>query len=240
MKPRIGITTWTEQKTRAPYLTLSQNYLDSVVRAGGLPWPVPLAGADDERADPAAYLDGLDGLLFSGGEDVWPRLYGEDPLPSVSYADPDRDRWEILLVHEARRRQMPLLGICRGHQLINVALGGTLWQDLPTQRPGGLGHSPPDLPMDELWQQIRLVPGPSRLRDLFGQDSLVVNTFHHQAVKDLAPGLRATAHAADGVIEAYEAETGAFLLGVQFHPEALTARYPHFTALFSAFVDACR
>lgn len=234
MKPRIGITTWTEQKPRAPYLTLSQNYLDSVVRGGGSPWPIPVG------ADAAAYLDALDGLVLSGGEDIWPRFYGEDPLPAVSYADPARDRWEVSLVREARRRQMPIFGICRGHQLINVALGGTLWQDLPTQRPGGLGHYPPDLPMDELWQELRLVPGRSRLRAIFGQDTLEVNSFHHQAVKDLAPGLRATAHTADGVIEAFEADTEDFLLGVQFHPEALTARYPAFVELFRAFVDACR
>lgn len=235
MKPRIGITTWTDQKAQGPYVTVSRGYFDSIERAGGLPWALPPTGTEEGAAE---YLESLDGLLLTGGTDVWPRLYGEDPLPQVTFADADRDRWEMALVHEARRRDLPVLGICRGHQLLNVALGGSLWQDLPTQRPGGLGHSP-SLAMDELWQAIRIVPGESRLREVFQRDEVLVNSFHHQAVKSLASGLRATAHSADGVIEAYEAE-GVFLVGVQFHPETLSARFPEFLGLFGAFVDACR
>lgn len=239
---RIGVTAWTEIKPRGPYATVSRHYADSVVRAGGLPLLLPVLA--DLSLVPSL-LDGLDGLLLTGGTDVNPGLYGQERHPAVAAVDPDRDRWERALVLGARDRGMPVLGICRGAQLINVALGGTLVQDLATQRPGTLDHVRDGQPMDSLAHPVRLVPGPSRLGRALGRESasspvLTVNSFHHQAVDVLAPGLVATAWAPDGVVEAFEAPGDAFLVGVQFHPEALTADHPEFTALFRALVGSAQ
>lgn len=236
MKPRVAVTSRTEMQSRGPYATVNRNYLDSVVRAGGLPWILPPTGDED---DAGLYLHNADGLLVTGGADVWPPHYGEDPRPEVTVCDPARDRWEMALVKEARRRGLPVFGVCRGLQIINVALGGTLYQDLPAQVGGPVGHSP-DLPMDELWHRIHLEPGASLVRQVFGRDEAMVNSFHHQAVKDLAPGLRVTAKAGDGVVEAFEGTDGPWLAAVQFHPETLTARYPEFVGLFAGLVSAGR
>ncbi len=232
MKPRIGITTRLSPGDRTTGHYVSVNYVQSITDAGGLPWPIPVSNEPDQ----GAYLDGLDGLLLTGGSDLWPRLYGEDPRPEVTFCDTNRDRWELGLVLEARKRGIPVLGICRGHQLLNVALGGTLWQDLPSQKTGTMGHSSDNLPLDELWHSIRLTPGPSRLKTIFGCEELLVNSFHHQGIKELAIGLVATAFSADGLIEAVEDPAVPFFVGVQFHPESLTKRYPEFLGLFRQFV----
>jgi len=251
MRPLIGITSFDDQKTRSTYAAINANYLYSIDAAGGiavvLPGPSGLRTAgsfaepgDDELAESAeAYAAGLDGLLLSGGGDVSPRLLGRSPSRGVARFDSDRDRWDLALFAAARRRGLPVLGVCRGCQVVNVALGGGLHEDLPTDLPGAGGHSF-DVPMDELAHFVDIEPG-SRLASALGQTRLPVNSFHHQAASGAAPGLVVTARADDGVIEALESPAGEpYLVAVQFHPEGLTRRYPAFLGIFRGFVETAR
>ncbi|MDP3176499.1 MAG: gamma-glutamyl-gamma-aminobutyrate hydrolase family protein [Spirochaetaceae bacterium] len=239
-KPVVGITTFVERKARGSYASLADDYIDSVAAAGATPVALPIARS---AADRAAYLDLVDGLLLSGGADVHPRRYGEQPSRKISSWSTARDEFEIALTREALDRGIPVLGICRGHQVANVALGGSLYQDIYEQVPLVAGHNPDVEACDEPYHAIEFAPGPSRLRSAFeGADSegrILVNSFHHQAVKDLAPGLRATALSADGIVEAFESGAeGTFLLCVQFHPECMTRRFPAFLGLFRALAQA--
>ena len=231
-KPVIGLTTY--ERERRAYCVVVTDYVHSVFAAGGLPLPVPTI---PEPSDLGGYLDLLDGLLFTGGADVHPGCYGEEPLKEVNGVAPCKDACELGLLEGARARGIPILGVCRGSQIINVGMGGTLYQDLHVQVPGAFGHAPSDTPDDELYHSIQVVEG-SRLEGLLGSGTLQVNSFHHQAVKDLAPGLRIAAKARDGVIEAIEGTDDRFLLGVQWHPECLTRRHPEFLKLFRSLVDA--
>lgn len=181
-------------------------------------------------------LDGMDGLLLTGGEDIDPSWYGAEPSPLLSPPSRERDLFELALFAVARQRQLPILGICRGIQLINVGLGGTLFQDLPTERAGGVQHRP-DSARDTRSHRVRLTPG-SRAAEALRATSLSVNSSHHQAVRDLAPGLCATGWTDDDLIEAVESPPGeAWLLAVQWHPEEMhrDARAPE-QGLFTALV----
>lgn len=185
-------------------------YTEAVSTAGHKPFVLP---AQTNRATVARMLESVDALLLCGGEDVDPARYGAEPSPRLGKVNLKRDAWEFLLLDEAVKRRLPVIGICRGCQLINVYFGGTLWQDLPSERPGEIVHRSKEL------HPIRIEPG-SRLAKCLGTDRTDVNTLHHQAVKKLAPGFKATAFAPDGVVEAIESETLP-VAGVQFHPEKL-------------------
>jgi putative glutamine amidotransferase len=244
VKPVIGITASAEQKPKGAYTILSDDYLWSVSAAGGLPIILP---SSEDPDSPASCLDLVDALLFSGGPDVLPQRFGEQPSRHITSWNSARDEFEISLFAQARARRLPILGICRGEQLVNIAMGGNLYQDIFDQYPGAMGHYPSPERRDEPYHAIELVPGASLLRSAFGLDEidepgaepLLVNSFHHQAVKDLAPGLRVTARTADGLVEAYEGEEGStFLVCVQFHPECMTRRFPLFLGLFRALVAA--
>jgi len=213
--PRIGITGITRQVSGADRAGVNAAYVRAVVRAGGLPLILsPLMGTGLN----AELLDVLDGLLLTGGEDVDPVHYGQEPHPGLGAVDPVRDAFELTLFRDARARGLPVLAICRGIQLVNVALGGTLWQDIPTERPGALPHSQPTA-RDERTHAVALVPG-SRLAQALGATRCQVNSFHHQSIRELAPGLLVTARAPDGEIEGVEtAGTEPWLLAVQWHPE---------------------
>jgi putative glutamine amidotransferase len=183
-------------------------------------------------------MDDADGLLLTGGEDVDPARYGALPSPALGTVSRARDILEFALLREARARDLPVLAICRGIQVVNVALGGTLWQDLPSERPGAVAH---DVTGDRTARTHRInVAAASRLHAALGASSCAVNSRHHQAVRDLAPGLAATAWSEDGLIEGVEAEGGAWLVGVQWHPEDLAdadqAAPDH--GIFRAFRDA--
>lgn len=240
MKPRIGITTFEDLREGAAYHSLNGAYVRSVAGAGGLPVLIPCApeGADYD-AYAAAYVDTLDGLLFSGGGDIAPHRFGEAPVASVNRVSENRDSSEFSLFRAARERRLPVLGICRGCQLVNVAMGGTLWQDIPSQLSEAHGHYPQGTAMDELYHRVDIEDIPSRLAGALGAGSILTNSFHHQSVKTPGRGLRVTARSQDGVLEALEAEDPDwFLMAVQFHPEAFTARYPVFLGIFRAFVNA--
>jgi putative glutamine amidotransferase len=231
-RPLIGVTIQAHAGTPAikrgrPLYYLDAHYADRVREAGGIPVLLP-PGADE-----AAELAALDGLMLTGGEDIDPRYFHEAAIPELGEIDPRRDLQEVPLVTEAVRRGLPILGICRGMQVLNVAMGGTLHQDLAAQLPGAQNHrqeTPPELDA----HPVAIAPE-SRIARYAGSTDLAVNSHHHQALRDLAPGLVATAWAPDGVIEACESQD-AWIVGVQWHPELQKREFT--TALFRAFVEA--
>ena len=221
--PLIGISCG---RTSTGAATLATNYTDAIAKAGGIPVVLPII---DDPALAESLLAKVDGIVFSGGPDLDPAEYGEEVLNETVSIDAVRDRSDLLLARAALASGKPVLAICRGEQLMNVVLGGSLYQDLPAQVEGVLPHS-------DTTHMIGVEKG-SVLFDLFGSDSLMVNTFHHQAVKDVAPGSRVTARSSDGVVEAFE---NANVLAVQFHPERMFQTDPSWLALFRYLVDKAR
>ena len=216
---------------------MNQRYSRAVAAAGGLPVMIPLL--EDEDVLRGLY-DRMDAVLIPGGVDLDPETYGEAPLPTCGRLDPDRDRVELRFARWAIAEGKPLFGLCRGLQILNVALGGTLYQDIAAQRNDALKHDyfpTAGFSRDHLAHPVTVVSG-SRLDALVGTAPLKVNSMHHQAVKDLAPGLVSTAVAPDGVIEAIESSANRFVLGVQWHPESLTDRDPRMQRLMAGFVEA--
>src|ERR1051325_5901786 len=193
--------------------------------------------------DIAAALHGVDGLLLTGGGDVDPAVYGETPTATFDQAEPGRDRFELALIKLARERQLPILAICRGIQVLNVACGGTLVQDIPSQIHGALNHSLAVPPHEsyalahEVWIEKESLLSKLMSDRLNGAEECNVNSRHHQAVKAVAQGFTVTATAPDGVIEAIEDPSAPFCLGVQWHPENFW-RTGEFRPLFEGFVDA--
>lgn len=235
MKPRIGITTFFHQKPHKRYCMVSDHYVRSVRLAGGLPLILPISHDLEEIP---SILESVDGLLFSGGEDVCPLHYGENPVPQVEDICQFRDTFEIALAKEAMARDIPMLGICRGMQVMNVAAGGSLIQDIFSQVEGALGHLPRKTAVEALYHTVTPVSG-SRIAGMFGDGELAVNSFHHQAVKSPGEGFQITARStADAVVEAMEHEGKRFCMAVQWHAEDLTVDHPHFLKLFKGLVDA--
>jgi putative glutamine amidotransferase len=233
--PLVGVTATTEVIRDALRVRVNAAYTEALRRVGLVPLVIPPL----PEAQAAAVLDGLDGLLVTGGEDVDPARYGRTPHPSVE-AHAGRDESEIALVLEARRRRIPTLAICRGIQVVNVALGGTLVQDIPSQSATELNHDP-QARRDERVHAVR-VESTSRLANALGTDCLTTNSFHHQALDAVAEGLRVTAYADDGIVEGAEsADPEWWMLAVQWHPEELTgAPEPWDRNLFAAFAEAVR
>jgi putative glutamine amidotransferase len=222
-------------------ISLSNNYSDAIIAAGGLPQIFP---ATTSKAIMREAVHRCDGVLMTGGDDIDPKLYAKN-LPrglakKVGPLAPARDIWEPGLIAEIFSQKKPLFGICRGHQMLNVALGGTLLVDIPSQRPQALNHSRMDrktVPVHEV-----TIEPESFLGKITKRKALGVNSTHHQAIGELAPTLRVVATAADGIIEAVELKDPArrpFLLGVQFHPERLLDSDGVFLRLFTQFIQAC-
>jgi len=215
-----------------------EDYRQSILHVGGEP-RVLEASADAEQA-----IAGIDGLMLTGGDDVAPSRYGEAAHDTVTAAEPGRDEFEIALVAAARARNLPILAICRGVQVLNVACGGTLVQDIPSQIAGALAHSlavPQHEPYElahEVWVDKDSLLA-RLMRERLVDEALEVNSRHHQAVKQVAPGFVATATAPDGVIEAIEDPAARFCLGVQWHPENFF-RTGEFRALFEGFLEAAQ
>ena len=219
-RPVVGLTTYLEQAKTGVWdvraALLPDIYFEGVTRAGGIAVLLPPQPVDDEIA--ARVLDGLDGLVITGGKDVDPARYGQAPHPKTDQPRRDRDAWEFALLAGALRRGLPVLGICRGAQVLNVALGGTLHQHLPDVV-GHTGHQLGNAVFNT--SQVRTVPG-TRLATLIGQSS-DAQCYHHQAIARLGEGLVASARDSAGVIEAVEKDPGLpgdnFVLAVQWHPE---------------------
>jgi len=231
----IGITT-----ARRPHaevrsqIVVTEAYVQAVAVAGGCPLMVPL-GLSPELLD--GLLARLDGILFTGGGDIDPAFYGAAPHPKVGDVDLDRDGVELHLLEMSVRQGVPFLGICRGLQLINVGLGGTLYADIAAQRPAALRHDYyPDYPRDHLAHAVEVCIG-SRLAGILGHSHVEVNSLHHQGIDRLAPGLASVASAPDEIVEAVELPEHPFGLAVQWHPEWLGSHAP-MRALFQAFVRA--
>jgi putative glutamine amidotransferase len=214
-------------------MALGMPYLRALEGAGALPIVVPpLEGEALEQL-----LDAVDGVCFSGGPDIDPRAYGEPPHPRLEPTEPELDAFELALARAADRRCIPVLATCRGAQLVNVARGGTLFQHLPDVVGTAVEHRQRG-PADELTHAVAVEPG-SLLAGILGWTAGAVNTFHHQAVDVLGEGLRVTARAEDGTIEAFEAPDRPFLVAVQWHAEYLVG-WPQHAPLFAAFVAAAQ
>ncbi len=236
MKPRIGVTTFHETKPGGIYDSVSDHYVRSVLAAGGLPFLLPAAPAEERCAD---YLECLDGLLFTGGGDVSPVLFGQEPSKQVTKMSLARDTFEIALFRLAHARGMPVMGICRGHQLINIAMGGDIYQDIHAAIPEAGGHMQQTDTSDEPYHHVDIIDETSRLFAAFGERRIWTNSYHHQAVNRLAKGLRPTARAPDGILEGYEDDgSGGWILCVQFHAEGMTKRFPVFVRVFEELVKA--
>ena len=236
-RPLVGVTATIETIAGRPRVRVNAAYTRALEQAGLVPVVIP------PLASPAHSLGlvaALRGLVLTGGEDVGPERYGAPPHPALGAVQPDRDATELALVAAARAAALPTLAICRGMQLLNVALGGTLVQHLPEERPGPVPHDQPG-PRTSRSHAVRVAAG-SRLAAALGAERLAVNSMHHQAVDALAAGLRATAHAPDGVVEGAEsADPDWWALAVQWHPEELTdGPDPWDRALFAAFAEAVR
>lgn len=227
-------------------LSLSLKYENSILEAGGIPVVVPIS---TDRRIIAETLRRVDGVLLTGGDDINPALYARDLPVAVQKTieqTPDggrRDLLELILIAEIFRQRKPLLAICRGHQLLNIALGGRLIADIRRQVPGALNHQRTDR-AGEIVHEVPLTAG-SLLAKIIGKPMLGVNSSHHQAVLEPAAPLMACARTRDGIVEAMELRPEAagrlpFLLSVQFHPERLTEKHAGHRAIFRRFVQACR
>ena len=232
MKPIIGVMPlWDEEKDS---IWMLPGYMDGIEQAGGLPVMFPFS-ADEQDLEQLARM--CDGFLFTGGHDVDPALYHEAPLNGSVVPCPKRDVMEGLVLGKAIGSDKPVLGICRGIQFINVFLGGTLYQDLPTQLPSGVEHRQKP-PYDAPVHDVDVVKG-SPLHGCLGVDRLAVNSCHHQAVRRLAPSLTAMAFSPDGLVEAAYMRGKRFLWAVQWHPEFSYASDGHSRNIFRAFAASC-
>lgn len=232
-KPLIGITLDgrdSGEYSQFPWYALRENYCSSVINAGGIPFPLP--HNCDLIGDYLSFLDGL--LITGGGHDIDPTLYNaQDVHPTVTLR-PRRTSFEIEIASRALEKNLPLLGICGGQQLINVVLGGTLIQHIPDEVPDCLNHIQPEA-RDKTCHSIRVLKE-THLYHILQTENLAVNSIHHQAVKNPAPGVVINALAPDGVVEGLEAPAYRFCMGLQWHPEFIVT--PHDGLIFKAFIEA--
>jgi len=234
-KPLIGLTPAHDMESGD--VKARPTYMRALKAAGAIPVVMPL---DASKEDLKQLSQDLDGFLFTGGPDVHPFLFGEETQAHCGNVSPARDQMEISLLPMVMELQKPILGICRGIQVLNIALGGNIWQDIPSQvtRDFPLAHSQPfsyDMPC----HTVALTEG-SLLARISESSSIEVNSMHHQAVKDLAPGLIASAYSTDYLIEALEMPDYPFFIGVQWHPEYLWEKNKEAFRLFQTFVKACK
>ncbi|HEX5322262.1 MAG TPA: gamma-glutamyl-gamma-aminobutyrate hydrolase family protein [Capsulimonadaceae bacterium] len=236
-KPLILVTSGRQRRAaaRSEIQTINTgvdiDYIDSLVAAGGAPVILPCM---PDKAVAAAAVNAADGIVLTGGGDVMSLAYGEEPHPSCMYQDPVRDEIELEVVRLALARNLPILGICRGLQVLNIAFGGTLVQDVVSQVKGAVKHYAHGL-TPVLMHSIDVTED-SQLARIFGRTSLPVNSYHHQAAKDIGKGLRANCWARDGVVEGLEAADGRPIVAVQFHPEEVALEHAEFLKLFQWIV----
>lgn len=232
-KPVIGLIALVDEEKDSYWML--PGYMNGIIEAGGLPIVLPFAQSQDDIAQTVAMCDGI---LFTGGHDVSPKIYGQEPIAECGKLCEIRDRFEKALLMQALKSDKAIFGICRGIQFINAALGGTLYQDLPTQHKSSVNHcqSPP---YDKPIHNVRLVKG-TPLYNLLKCDSLNVNSYHHQAVRELAPCLKAAAYSEDGLTEALYMPYKSYVWAVQWHPEFSYKIDNNSKMLFSSFINASK
>ena len=213
---------------------VNKDYVDAVIRAGGVPLIIPFS-VDKEVIISQAQL--IDGLILSGGQDINPYNYGQEPSQKIGEFFPERDIYEMILLEESKKRDIPILGICRGFQLINIAAGGTLYQDLSLIPGNILKHNQVSNPTLKT-HKIEIKEN-SFISSIFGKETMV-NSFHHQAIDKVANDFIVVARASDGVVEAIEHKTYKFLVAVQWHPEMLAVNCEKARVLFSKFVEEAK
>lgn len=218
-----------------PSMIYKSRYIAALRRAGArvalLPWRPDMAGV---------WAAAYDGFLLPGGGDLDPKYFGQKPIPGAQKPNPVRDEAELSLIYAVRAAGKPMLGICRGAQMLNAALGGTLVQDIAAQRPEGIPENHSDSPHRFRPDHPAIVEPGTMLHEILGVDRLLTNSCHHQACDAIAPGLRASAHSPAGLVEAIESVSGPFVLGIQWHPEATAAHDPLQQAIFDALIREAR
>lgn len=235
MKPLIGLTSQYGYSNNIKFNKINYTYIDAIKKAGGVAIILPVV---DDKESINRYLNVLQGIVLTGGEDVSPLLYGQEPSREVDTISFDRDRMEMEIIKEAYSKDIPILGICRGIQIINVALGGTLYQDIYKEIPESIGHIS-GFSIGGAYHSIDIVKD-SIMYEIFNKDRIQVNSQHHQSVKDLGENLKINALSLDGVIEGIESTNDRFVLGVQFHPEAMIERHQEMLKIFNHFISYCK
>jgi len=236
MQPVIGITTYEGKNPDGlPTVMLLQAYVYAILEAGGVPVLIPSMLADGSWD---VLYERLDGVVFSGGGDIAAEYFNGEEHPRIDGVDPLRDTVEFSLLRAVMNDGKPFLGICRGIQLINVGLGGTLYEHLGEQFRGEIDHTYPTTMRTHLVHEVKIEEG-TRIADVVGESVFRVNSLHHQGLREIAPGLQVTGYAPDGLVEAVELPDHPFGLAVQWHPEWLTDQQST-RNLFKAFVDAAR
>jgi len=229
-KPIIGMTPLMERK--AEQIMMLHTYTQSILDAGGIPMVLPLT---EEEQDIDQILKVCDGFVFTGGDDIDPGMYGEEKLDCVGPCK-ERDNFEMKLLHKAIAADKPVLGICRGMQLLNVALGGSLYQDITTLLPSHIEHRM-EPPLDKVIHEIRIVDE-TPLMNVIGKNHIMINSYHHQCVKKLGVELEVMAYAPDGIIEGIYMPQKKFVQAVQWHPEQIYKKYEDNQKLIEAFIKA--
>ncbi len=214
---------------------LKRAYCDSILASGGLPVLLPLIHSADDVKE---YIKRCDGFLLTGGQDIDANVYGEENLCFTGDINPDRDMLDILLVKELSKIDKPVLGICRGSQILNVALGGTLYQDIDSQFDKDMIKHVYNCPRTFPVHYI-IIENKSHIFNIYKENKIFVNSYHHQAIKDIADGFKVVARSNDGIIEAIEHKYKTMMLGVQWHPEDLWKNDKKMLCIFEYFVAAC-
>lgn len=234
MKPIVGIIPSYTHENGSYRFYVSENNIKAISDLGGLPLILPYTQVHSQID---RYLDLINGLYFTGGCDILPEYYGEIALPGLRQLCPVRDEFEIKIYQSAASRDLPMLGVCRGMQIMNVAAGGSLYQDIYSQLSQAGNHDPHNFPRSLPFHSIN-IDQTSKLYALLGKDIVKVNSRHHEAVKTPAPGYQISGIALDQVIEAIESTNLTFSLAVQWHPEDMYKDYPIFAKLYQGFIDA--
>lgn len=234
-KPVIGLTSSYEKDENVDRIFLNHSYLDSIRHFGGIPLVLPAEATEEELE---TFIGLCDGILLTGGNDLDPALYGETLLNDTVVPAPERDKSEMYVCRAAVERNLPILGICRGIQVMNVYFGGTLYQDIPSQLDTEVKHR-----MDPPYHRGShncILPENTPLREVCSEETIKINSHHHQAIKQLAPGFQAMGICDDGIIEAIYDPEKPFIWGVQWHPERIWDIEASSAKVFEAFLKACR
>ena len=235
MKPIIGLTCQYDSTINRGVNRINAEYINAIAEAGGIPFIIPNL---ESTEDIGRYLDIVNGIIFTGGEDVSAQYFKEEPIKEVTEVSRDRDITEMALFEKAYEKGIPIMGVCRGMQLINIALGGSLYQDIYVQVPNVFGNNN-KISLKEGFHTINISKD-SLVYEIFNKESLLVNSLHHQACKELGRNLKVAAQAKDGIIEAIESTNEKFVLGLQFHPETMAMKYKEFLKPYKYFVEVTK